>query len=130
MMKAIDNGADELRAKGAKASGPYRPSLLGRWFLWILEPPVRNAKAKAPAEFHGQTGRPAHIVISEFTGAHEELLHRLTEFEAWDQNQSVVISPFDARGKLKYSIGLSLRIIPAHCRRHIWQARKVLELNK
>jgi len=126
MMKAMETGVEELRAGGRVAAGPYRAGILGRWFLWLLEPPVRRGRFKAPAEFHGEAGRPAHLVRGEFFNAHEELLHRLEEFAAWDQNARVVVSPFDARGKLRYSLGLSLLIIPAHMRRHLWQARRVL----
>ena len=127
MMKAMDAAVDELAVKRQRATGDYRPNPLSRWFLWLLEPPVRRGKFKAPAEFHGQPNRPAHMVRSEFFTAHEELLHRLAGFEAWDQNARVVRSPFDARGKLRYSLGLSLRIVPAHMRRHLWQARQALK---
>lgn len=126
MMKAMDAAVDELRANNQRATAEYQPNLLSKWFLWILEPPVRSIKVKAPAEFHGQADRPAHVVKSEFFTAHEELLHRWAEFEAWDQNARLVVSPFDPREKLKYSLGLSLRIIPAHIRRHLWQSRGVL----
>ena len=88
---------------------------------------VKGSWKVTPAEFHGQPNRPAHLVRSEFFTAHEELLHRLAGFEAWDQNARVVRSPFDARGKLRYSLGLSLRIVPAHMRRHLWQARQALK---
>jgi hypothetical protein len=125
MMKAMEAAVDELRQQNRPATGPYRPNPLSHWFLWMLEPPVRRGKFKAPGEFHGQPGRPPHLVKGEFFNAHEELLHRLPEFEAWDQNARLVVSPFDARGKLRYSLGLSLRIIPAHLRRHLWQARQI-----
>lgn len=127
MMKAMDAGVDELRAKDQRYAGPSRPSWIGRVFLWILEPPVRKMKAKAPPDFVPKPDRPSHLVLSEFTIAHEELLHRWAELEAWDQNRRVVVSPFDPR--IRYSIGLTLKIIPAHMRRHLWQAREVLKLS-
>jgi hypothetical protein len=126
MMKAMDAAVDSLREGGRRSDGPYRPSLMGRWFLWLLEPPVRAVKFKAPAEFHGAPDRVAHLVRGEFFAAQEELLHRLSEYEAWDQNARLVVSPFDPSRKLRYSLGLSLRIIPTHMRRHLWQAQQVL----
>lgn len=124
MMQAMDAGVDVLREQGRRVRGAYRPNVLSYLFLWILEPPVRRTKAKAPADFHGVPDRPAHLVKSEFFTAHEELLRRLGEYEAWDQNARVVVSPFDAR--LRYSLGLGQLIVPAHVRRHLWQAGEVL----
>lgn len=125
MMKAMDAGVDQLREKNQLYAGPAQPGLIGRCFLRILEPPVRKMKAKAPADFVPQPDRPAYVVRSEFAAAHQELIQRLTEFESWDQNVRIVVSPFQAR--IRYSLGLSLKIIPAHMRRHLWQAREVLQ---
>lgn len=125
MMKAMDAAVDELRAKNMPYAGPARPSFIGRLFLKILEPPVRKMKVKAPVEFVPNPDRPAHLVLSEFTIAHEELLHRFPDFEAWDQNPRSVVSPFNTR--IRYSLGLALTIIPAHMRRHLWQARQVIQ---
>lgn len=124
MMKAMDAAVDELRANNKPYAGPARPSLIGRLFLKILEPPIRRMKVKAPAEFVPNPDRPTHLVLSEFTIAHEELLHRFADFQAWDQNPRSVVSPFNSR--IRYSLGLTLAIIPAHMRRHLWQARQVL----
>jgi hypothetical protein len=127
MMKTMESAVDELRAGNQRSTKPYSPGLTARTFLWVLEPPVRALKVKAPAEFQAAAGRAAHLVRGEFFNAHEELLQRWEEFTAWDQNAALVVSPFDASGRVKYSLGLSLLIIPAHMRRHLWQAEQVLE---
>jgi hypothetical protein len=126
MMQAMDAAVETLRSQARPASGPYRPNVLSRLFLWYMEPPVRLGKTKTQPGFQGDPGTRPELVRQEFFAAHEELLRRVKEFEAWDQNARVVVSPFDPRGKLTYSLGLSLRVIPAHMRRHLWQATQAV----
>jgi len=123
MIKAMETALDLAPAVPA----PYQMGLAGRAVLYLVEPPVRISKCKAAPEFHGVHGRAAHLVLSEFTTAHQELIHQLPAIEARDQNVRCVVSPFDPSGRTRYSLGLAQRIIAAHARRHLWQVRKVLE---
>ena len=119
----IDESVATSPGMGLVYQGATRPGALSRLTLWIMEPPIRFAKAKAPAAMSPQRSRPARLILDEFREAHERLLHDLPEFMKWDLNRTRVNSPLG----LRYSLGVVLQVIPAHARRHLWQARKVAE---
>lgn len=121
MIKAIDDAVE--RPGAARGGGPWKPSLAARLFLWILEPPVRLMKVKATPDYVPAPGRPKHVALGEFVAAHQEFAHKAEgDWAEFDANAVEVTSPFDA--KVKYSLGTALAIVPAHGRRHIWQARQ------
>jgi len=108
----------------AGRSGPEREIPVpwwGRLFLNILEPPVLRVKVKAPAPFQPQPGRSASLVLSEFLEAHETLRRNWSRWTQADLSRTRVAGPFP----FPFPLGLVLHVIPAHMRRHLWQARQV-----
>lgn len=113
--RAIENG--ERR--------PYRPgarhTLWGRFWLWILEPPIRR-KFKVPPPFAPKSAPPREELLSRFDAAHAALKRLVEETDALDRTRIKVQSP-----PSKY-IWLSLldafAILASHCRRHVIQAER------
>jgi len=121
---AIEEAVAHSRSRNLRYVGPASPSPFGRLFLKLLEPPVRLVKGKARRDFLPQLNRPASVVLSEFQTAHEDILRQLPEYLKWDQNRTRVTSPLP----LKFSLGLMLQVIPAHSRRHLWQASEIIKM--
>ncbi len=112
---------DAVKAGAPVGGGPAELGLMGRVVLWVMEPPVRVVKAKAPPEMMPRTDGRA--VLDEFRAVHRELLtQRLPEYLRLDPNRVRVKTPMGSGLRL----GLLLQVIPAHARRHLWQATRVL----
>ncbi len=118
---------DEAIARRAAGSvGDYRPGWLGRWFLRQIEPAEKQRSFRAPSKFvpapSEKTGEQA---LEAFLAAHERLLVRLPQLEPLDLARVRVNSPFATW--MSYPVGLVCYLIPAHCRRHLRQARRATE---
>lgn len=121
LCSAIDDAMPDAKERGLTGGGPAGAGLRGRVILWVMEPPVRLAKAKAPP---GMMPRmDGRVVLDEFRAAHQDLLmRRLPEYLKLDPNRVRVKSPLGSGLRL----GVILQVIPAHARRHLWQAAKIL----
>ncbi|MBM3786552.1 MAG: DinB family protein [Acidobacteria bacterium] len=106
-----------------RSDGPYQYNLLGRFFVWVLEPPVRM-KVKAPPLFHPAAGLTPAGAMEEFAGLHRELVRRMERADGLDLGKVKVASP--ASDKMKISLGSAFASMNAHGRRHLWQARNTL----
>jgi hypothetical protein len=102
----------------------YRPSWIWRKFIEALEPPVKRKFKAAPA-FLPTEQRTAPEVLKDFLEAHKGLLASIPRLEALDLGKIRIVSPFAAW--MRYPLGLVFLIVPAHCRRHLWQAEQVVE---
>jgi len=102
----------------------YIPGWLGRWFLRQIDVPERARKSafRAPPQFVPRTSRSGSESLAAFVLAHEALLSRIPHLALLDLRRIRVRSPFAAR--MTYPLGLVCYLIPAHCRRHLAQARK------
>jgi hypothetical protein len=115
---------DCLRTLSARAGGPFsglRPTPIGRWFAGSMEPPVRF-KVKTPMPAPGPRHRLADLVPA-FRASHtvfRDLVHGAADV---DINRVIVPNPFHPIVRMRLST--ILLIIPAHDRRHLWQAHNV-----
>lgn len=117
----LERAADELRARDERADRPFRTDLMGRFLLWMVEPPVRK-RVKTTAPFLPRAlERPADC-LPRFLALQERLVQRMHAFEGLALDRARVRSPFDPR--IRYSAWSCLRIVPAHQRRHLWLARE------
>lgn len=111
---------DEAIARGAPLSArEYQPSWIWRKFLASLEPPVKRKFKTAPA-FIPQAQRPPGDVLREFLEEHQRLIDALPRIEPLDLSKIRIASPF--AHWMRYPLGLVFYLVPAHCRRHLWQA--------
>lgn len=133
---ASANGAylvafDRALAHGAGRAGPPRlagaPSRLGRWFIGLQEPPPRR-RLPAPRKIRPQaasTGTPAAI-WGKFAASQQRARALLDATRAIEVDRIRFANPFVA-GLPLFTVGEGLRIVAAHERRHLWQARRVAE---
>lgn len=129
-LEVLDEAIEEGRGRGLRASGvsgDYRPSLVGRWLPGLLEPPP-GLKIPAPRRIRprppepgGDDGHP----IAAFLDLRQRLARRVGAADDLDIARIRVPSPFVPL--LRFDLGSAFRVIAAHERRHLYQARRVRE---
>lgn len=116
---------EAVRQAAAAARGPFnglRPTLVGRWFVKSLEPPVKM-KGKAIAAVAPGPRIPRAGLVERFKASHETYRHLVRASAAVDVNRIVRQNPIVARVSMR--LATVLMIVPAHDRRHLWQAANV-----
>lgn len=126
MNELIDQAIGEARSRNLMSADDYQPNMLWRWFLKQIDAPPPGKKArpfKTPSNFD-PAPRQASDVIQDFFASHGAFRTKFAAADPVDLKRIKVQSPFAKR--MKYPLGLVFLIIPAHCRRHLLQARRVL----
>lgn len=122
-------GWPEALTEAARAErGPFRglhPTLFGRWFVWSMEPPYRM-KGKAIRTATPGPRVPRETLVDDFKRSHETYRHLVRGSAAVDINR--VVAPNAILTQVKMRLSTVLLIIPAHDRRHLWQAANVKAL--
>lgn len=122
-LPALREGVESLPRDARRPSGPLKPDLIGRLFRWILEPPVRlRVKTTQPFEPLLDAGSSPDAVLERFLALQGQLRSLYEAADGWAADRVKVTSPFAK--SVKYSLYSALLIIPAHERRHLWQARR------
>lgn len=134
-LASLDRAIGEGRRRGLEAEEPSGPTLVGRWLPRLLEPPPRPA-VPAPGEIRprrpgagpdaedGGSKAPPDP-LDAFLGLRPRLLRRLQAADGLDLGRIRLSSPFFAW--MRFDLGSAFRIVAAHERRHLWQARRVRE---
>lgn len=130
-LEVLDEAVGEGRRRGRVADGPHRPGLVGRWLVRLLEPPPGLA-VPAPARIRptrpgvggGETGRDPDP-LAAFLVLRGRLAEHLEAADGLDLGRIRVPSPFVPL--LTFDLGSAFRVVAAHERRHLWQARRVRE---
>jgi hypothetical protein len=108
-----------------KGVGPFnglRSNAVGRWFVNSLEPPVRQ-KTKARPQAVPRTTVPLAGLVEAFKRSHDS--YRALVESAADVDVNRVKGPNPFFKMVPMRVSTVLRIIPAHDRRHLWQAANV-----
>jgi len=123
-LAAIDAAVAAARARGLRGDAPWRGTWMGRMFLSVLEPPPRmrvpTLRRLMPLSVPGRDR-----LATDFHAAQEAIVASRERAEGVDLGRARVTSPFFS--VLRTSADESFRILLAHNRRHLWQARRVLE---
>jgi len=98
----------------------YKLDLAGRLLAWSLEPPA-FLKLKAPKMAQPVESADPEPTLQEFERLHDELVGLLQASAGKAIDQQKMKSPF---ANMHYNAYAAFRIIAAHDRRHLWQARK------
>lgn len=124
-MEAFLPRIDEGLRRASRAPAGYRPTmdLRGRLLAWMLEPPVRF-RLSTTAPFVPGTRGDADT-LQNFERLQEEFSVRLRRSSGIDLNGILIASPFTRR--MSYNLFSCYRILLAHERRHLWQARRALQ---
>ena len=107
--------------------GPIRPGWLGRLFIRALEPPPRK-KMKAQKKVTPTSTLRGSDVLNAFLAAHDDVRSLIEEARGIDLNAIRFRNPFVRL--LPWTLGTGLLVIDAHDRRHLWQARQVVQAMK
>jgi hypothetical protein len=102
--------------------GPFRYGWLERWFLRVMEPPVKM-KTRAGKKFQPPADASRDVTLAAFLRRQDQIEERIRRADGLDLERIKVASP--VAGFLRYSLGIALQVMVAHERRHLWQAEKV-----
>ncbi|HUP61946.1 MAG TPA: DinB family protein [Thermoanaerobaculia bacterium] len=101
-----------------------RLSILGRIFVWFMEPPVRK-RLPAPRGFRPAKAPIAReVLLHRYDTLHAELIRLLEESDAFDRSRIKVPSP--ASDRMRLSVLDAFAILASHGRRHLWQAERAI----
>ena len=112
-------------AARAEDRGPFRglrPTMLGRWFVRSMEPPY-TMKGRAVAATVPPPNVPRAGLLETFKASHDEYRALVQVSAGTDVNR--VVGPNAILPSVKMRLSTVLLIVPAHDRRHLWQAENV-----
>jgi hypothetical protein len=121
----LTTAIDKARKDNRLARGPFRLGFIGRKFIGSMEPPpklkVRTVASMLPG---GLSAHNAAAVMDEFYVLGDTFTALMKSAEGLDLRRvrvRSVVTPL-----LRLGIGEWFAFLAAHERRHIWQARQVL----
>ena len=94
---------------------------MGRFFVRTLEPPVRRAlRVKTTRNILPREAPPLQDAFQQFLMSHEAVRQFLRDNADLDLTRIRFPNPL-VRG-IRFSLATGLHVVPAHERRHLWQA--------
>jgi len=125
-LAAMREPAARAKTAGRNRSRPALPGMVGGWFVRSLEPPVKpRRKLRAPGKIRPRKAPALADAFASFISSHHDVETFLREYAEIDLARIRFPNPF-IRG-VRFSLATGLHVIGAHERRHLWQARRVLE---
>ena len=120
----LDDGVADAIRQGLYGEGPFKYWWIARLFVATLEPPVR-LRVKTPAAFQPPPGRRRHDILAAFRAYQVQYVDRLRQANGLDLARARVGSPVSKW--IVMPLGSGFAAMAAHERRHLWQARRVIE---
>lgn len=120
----MDEGIADAIRRGLYAAGPYTYNWIGRTIVWMFQPETR-LRSRAPKAFLPPVGRPRHDVMAAFRAYQVQYIDRLRQANGLDLARARVASPVTRW--IRMPLGSSFAMTIAHERRHLQQARRVIE---
>ena len=115
----------QARTQNRVSAGPYRLDFVGRLLLRFTEPPY-PMRGPSPASFVPSGVEPEAAVLAMFEALQRELLAVVEAANGLALTRIKIAWPVYVR--LKYNMFSSLKMIPAHQRRHVWQAEQAARM--
>src|SRR5215510_15453552 len=122
-LSAMQKAALQAREQGRQRRSPAKPGLIGRWFVNYLEPPVKAFKTKAPRSIRPRKAPALGDAFDKFIASHHDVRTFLNRNANLDLAGVRFVNPFIPG--VRFSLATGLHVIPAHERRHLWQAWRV-----
>jgi hypothetical protein len=120
----LDEGVADAIRRGLYNPGPYRYNWIGRLMAWVVHPNTR-IRASAPKAFQPPVDRPRHDIMAAFRAYQVQYIDRLRQANGLDLARARVASPVVRWIRMPLGSGFVMMI--AHERRHLQQARRVIE---
>lgn len=128
-LEAIEEATCRGRAMGTTGEGPYRHGWLGKRFVASMEPPpklrTRTFRAISPSSREDPGPMEKEKAVRDFLETQDALSAALKRASGLDLGQVRFRSPLFRL--LRLSLGHGFELLLAHNRRHLWQARQVVE---
>jgi len=118
---------EAARQAGITGRGPFRYGLVSGWFVKSMDAPVKRFKVSAPGAYVPKLVTDPHATIEEFLRIQTEIRQLVRSADGLDLARVKVRLPLGPG--LKMSLGRRFQLLAAHDRRHLWQARQVLNVN-
>ena len=115
----------EARSRGLLSEGPFRYGMIERWFVRQMEPHAKM-RFKAPKAYLPSRDRLPAEILMNFYVLQDDFLRCIEDANGIDLSRVKVSNPVSKWFRL--SLGQELAFNIAHERRHLWQARRVIEL--
>jgi hypothetical protein len=121
----LDEAISDAIRRGLYGSGPFAYDWAGRLLVRLSEPPPR-IRATSPPPYLPAANRSRHEVMAAFRAYQIQFIDRLRQANGLDLARARVNAPM--ANWLRISLGCGFLAILAHERRHLWQARQVLQM--
>lgn len=121
-LPAIDEALARPAGAPIGSDHQFRRDVAGTLLCWILEPPYRM-KVKTSSPFVPESPASREAVLGAFEAGQTALAERVRAANGRVLSAKVQ-SPFS--DKVRYTLYSTFRIIPAHERRHCWQAEQTV----
>lgn len=124
MFRPLDEALAGTKRKTFFERLPVLPGLSGRIMIKVVSPGFRQ-KLKAPPSARPSASAIDAQIVNRFITQQREIIERMKKLERLDAARIVMTSPFVSF--ITYSLLDACRLIVAHERRHLAQARRVME---
>lgn len=124
-LPVIEKAIDYATSHGIVPKGPFRLGLVWGWLLRRLEPPARW-KIKTLEVFEPPEEVQSKGDLEErFLFLRGQLIERIRRSGGVDLRRTRLVSP--ASKLVRMNLGQCFGLISTHDRRHLWQARRVMD---
>jgi len=123
-LPVLDEGIANAIRQGMYGEGPFTYSWPARLVVWSLEPPPRF-RTKTFAAFQPPPARTRREIMAAFRAYQVQYIDRLLQANGLDLARARV--RLAGLSLIRIPLGSGFAVATAHERRHMWQARRVVE---
>ena len=121
-LTALDEGISDAIRRGVYGEGPYKYNWLGRLSVQFSDTRLR---LKAPDDVKPGAGRTRREILAAFRAYQVQYVDRLRQANGIDLARASVRMP--ASSWIRIPLGSGFAVMIAHARRHLMQARRVID---
>jgi DinB family protein len=123
-LPVLDEGIADAIRRGLYGPGPYAYNWVGRVHVLVAQP---NSwiRARTTRPFYPAPSRPRHEIMAAFRAYQVQYIDRLRQANGVDLARARVRVP--ANGWLRIPLGSGFQLMVAHSRRHLAQAKRVMD---
>lgn len=118
----LDRAIDQARERQLFSSGPFKLGLIGRFFVWYVEPPPR-VRLPAPETIVPILKTSAAEALAGYVRGQQDVLARMHPATGLNLNRARFKSPFG--GYIGMDLLTFFTVYVGHERRHLWQMTKI-----
>ena len=121
-LPAIDQAIEEARRRNLYGQGPFDLGLMGRFYVWYVQPPVR-IRLPSPEPLRPLLTGPATEALPQFLESQQWIVERIEAANGLDLNRTRITSPLASF--VRMNLLAFFTVGNGHERRHLWQAENV-----